>query len=127
MHSAVAPERIEKLDFTRRMSDHASRVQHTSIASTELFADCSEAKFALPAKGEARSMADSEWQQRYDRSIQETEEAIARSIAERSTAEKIFDRSTVTGTLVDFVIFPFVAIGHGVAALMRRRRRGRTG
>lgn len=70
-------------------------------------------------------MADSEWQERYDKSIQDTEDAIARSNAERSTPEKIADQSLVTGTLLDLVIAPFVALGHGVAALVRRRR-GRT-
>jgi hypothetical protein len=68
-------------------------------------------------------MADSEWQERYDRSIQATEEAIARSNADRSTPEKIADQSMVTGTLLDLVIAPFVALGHRVAALVRRRRR----
>jgi hypothetical protein len=79
-------------------------------------------QFRVASKGEARSMADSEWQERYDRSIQATEDAIARSDAERSTAEKIVDQSLVTGSLLDLVIAPFVALGHGVAALVRRGR-----
>lgn len=67
-------------------------------------------------------MAEAEWQARYDRSLKETEDAIARSDAARSTPEKIFEQSCITGTLIDVVIFPFVALGHGIAALLRRRR-----
>jgi hypothetical protein len=62
------------------------------------------------------------WQERYDRSIEETDEAIRRAEAERSPAEKILERSTISGTLLDLVLLPFVALGHGIAALVRRRR-----
>jgi hypothetical protein len=64
----------------------------------------------------------SSWQERYDESIREHDEAVKRTDANRSTREKIGDRSMVTGTVADLVIFPFVALVHGVSALVKRRR-----
>ena len=67
----------------------------------------------------------SSWQERYDQSIREHDEAVARADANRSTWEKIGDRSLVTGTVADLLIFPFVALGHGISALLKRHRRSR--
>jgi hypothetical protein len=72
------------------------------------------------ATGQYPVVARSEWQKRYDQSIRETDEAMARAKANRSTWEKILDRSTGSG--LDIVIVPVVALGHGVAGLFRRRR-----
>ncbi|MGD9998367.1 MAG: hypothetical protein AB7L17_21570 [Ilumatobacteraceae bacterium] len=59
------------------------------------------------------------WQESYDESIRRTDEAIKRSDAERSTTEKILDRSAQTSTALDLLIVPVVALAHGVAGLVR--------